>query len=268
MGVLSVHRLDWFGAALFFRNYLAITPARWLTGHFWSLSVEEHFYLFVPGLLLLVKRRRLQMLIALSGMMALWGFFVHFKHPSNLDGLRTDTRICSLLIPAIFAVALRRDATQRALIRYTRSWITILSATLILITLEEYVGRRHLRFSGACLTLTSTLIDPIMLSMLLISTIFHPTNRLARLLELPGLRFVGALSYSLYLWQQIFFVVPFAAVQNRSIFSEQPWIVRVFATAALAYGSYRLVERPMIKIGQKTVRNIDLRSTPGTIEIA
>lgn len=40
-------------AALFYVNYIPVSLVAWKAGHFWSLSVEEHFYLLWPALLLL-----------------------------------------------------------------------------------------------------------------------------------------------------------------------------------------------------------------------
>lgn len=42
----------------FFRNYVDLDFAHPITGHFWSLLIEEQFYLFWPSLLLLLDLRR------------------------------------------------------------------------------------------------------------------------------------------------------------------------------------------------------------------
>src|ERR1700750_223135 len=61
-GYLIVQKTEIFAAMFFYRNYtrllgrINISDAVF-TGHFWSLSIEEHFYLLLPGLLLLTKRR-------------------------------------------------------------------------------------------------------------------------------------------------------------------------------------------------------------------
>jgi peptidoglycan/LPS O-acetylase OafA/YrhL len=43
---------------------------------------------------------------------------------------------------------------------------------------------------------------------LLMSTVLFPRNALGRVLELPWVRWIGALSYSIYLWQQFFLQPP------------------------------------------------------------
>ena len=87
------------------------TPRTWYTIHFWSLSVEEHFYLLLPSLLIFVKRRRAVLLGALSVAVMLWVTLVTHFTALQKTGivLRTDMRIHALLIPAMFAVLLTRQ---------------------------------------------------------------------------------------------------------------------------------------------------------------
>src|SRR5580704_3843554 len=55
---LVVSRTEFVGSLLFFRNYLPDSIAGLYTAHFWSLAVEEHFYLIWPGLLVWLGVRR------------------------------------------------------------------------------------------------------------------------------------------------------------------------------------------------------------------
>ena len=56
-GVLKAPWSPVVGAALMVRDFVPRHAGLWETAHFWSLSVEEHFYIFLPLLLLFMIRR-------------------------------------------------------------------------------------------------------------------------------------------------------------------------------------------------------------------
>lgn len=91
--------------------------------------------------------------------------------------------------------------------------------------------------------------------LLLISTLLHPGSLTSRFLELPLVRFVGRISYSLYLWQMLFFdprTVP-APGSFRSY--NFPCFCSAFG---LAIASYYLIEQPLIRRGHGIARKFDL----------
>ena len=89
--------------------------------------------------------------------------------------------------------------------------------------------------------------ESALLAMLVAGTVLHPAGIVGRILENPAMKWVGRLSYSLYLWQQLF-LVP-GARWPLSILQRTPWnLIPVFVLAA---ASYELVERPMIRRGHR-----------------
>jgi peptidoglycan/LPS O-acetylase OafA/YrhL len=149
-----------------------------------------------------------------------------------------------MLIPAMFAIMLQSPDLRRRLTQWTRWWLIILVAAVGYITATIWLNS----ISGILLT---SIIEPTLLSMLLLSTVLHPANLLSRFLELRFMRFIGQISYSLYLWQQLFFVNHFGTKTNLLALSALPWWVRAIATFICAYASYRLLEKPLIKLGHR-----------------
>jgi peptidoglycan/LPS O-acetylase OafA/YrhL len=119
-GVLihTANHMEWsyvLGQALQLTNYLQIYfPTEHLapgTDIFWSLAVEEHFYLLFPWIFLwLVRlegpRKRAAVLLAVCALILLWRCYLEFALQSsyNRTYCATDTRIDSILFGCALAV--------------------------------------------------------------------------------------------------------------------------------------------------------------------
>jgi peptidoglycan/LPS O-acetylase OafA/YrhL len=87
----------------------------------------------------------------------------------------------------------------------------------------------------------------MLLTVIVVATVLHPTTWIGWILEHPGIRWIGRLSYSLYLWQE-FFALPQAKYPISLAQSFPLNLALLFATASL---SYRFIERPMIRLGHR-----------------
>lgn len=247
-GVIALYLRGVFGAALMIRNLWPPPPAPgyWYTAHFWSLAVEEHFYLLLPGFLVLCRRRRLAILsLAIIGL-EIWRFIV-FAHPALqqfgiLIYLRTDVVLDDILLGSLFAVALTRVSFRSLAERWLRPWVALLYTAAVSTELALH---------------TSRFDHPLLISIypiLITATVFHPDTWLGRLLELAPVRFVGRISYSLYLWQELFLdpLNKFPAHNFRS-HNSLAWS----AAIACAIASYFLVEKPLVKVGHRLAKRFD-----------
>lgn len=271
LGALSFFHILRIGAApllsslLFVQNYYfahlrnpAVSP---YTNHFWSLSIEEHFYLLLPWILYFVRRRRALVLGGLTLVACAYPVFI-FAHPAwwhlmggSYSGYRTEMRIHALLFPALLAVLLRKPAfkswCRRALILAP---FPVLVIQLILLQLLPAVGLGDLLL----------LVIPVGFPFLILGTSLHPENYFSRLLEWAPVRYLGRISYSLYLWQQLFFIGNHEQERAAGFLGHlqgKPWSLAVALLIAMA--SYYAVEKPLVRLGHKISERYHPRFSKG-----
>ena len=257
-GLIAFRMDSWRAALLFFVNFQA--EPLWYVGHFWSLAVEEHFYAFWPALLLFVRRKqRLPSAIALCLSVALWRALqfkfvtlgsTYFTHQG-----RTDFQLDGILWGAALALAFHRFGSHPTLRRLLTIPVGTLLFLLILASLFAPGGWKL--YQG--LLLFRRIATPVVL----LITILNCRGLVAAILENSWLRKLGRLSYSLYLWQQLFLVwgiqsAAYVAWPQRFPFN----LVCVFACALL---SYHLLERPFIRLSHRAAKSKQLTPPAETL---
>jgi peptidoglycan/LPS O-acetylase OafA/YrhL len=220
LGSIELKPWETLTAFLFLGNY---APHTWYTGHFWSLAVEEHFYLVWPLVVSRMGRLALVPSISVAVGTLIW---------RQLDLIplvvlpihRTDYRLDSFGVACAIAI----------LWHYRKpAWISSAWA----------LGSGCALWSIAFL-LPHTLFS-IRLSLKAIAAALIVAHVAAqaipwRALELPLVRWVGRLSYSLYIWQQIVL----------SDLLPIHWAGKLSIAIALAVMSYHWIEQPMIRMGR------------------
>jgi peptidoglycan/LPS O-acetylase OafA/YrhL len=89
-----------------------------------------------------------------------------------------------------------------------------------------------------------------------LSTVLQPASLLGRVLEWHPVRWLGTISYSLYLWQELF-LPELASEKAHGAFhnlQQAPW--NVLAILICACASRYLLELPMIRLGHRLERNV------------
>jgi len=233
LGIIAVHPTELLASLFFFRNYLQ-TPG-WFTGHFWSLAVEEHFYLIWPSLVVLLGLRRSRFAAAVGIMAVLiWRTF-DWQAMLTTAKYHTDLRLDGLLVgclAALFFRELREYLTKR--------WTVILPALLFVFYFA--INGVHTQWLSL-----AKLGQSLAVTTVIAATVANPDWGFSRLLETKILRWVGSLSYSLYLWQQIF-LNP-TLVNHRYVILQT--VARVAMAFICAYLSYRIIEKPAIRLGHR-----------------
>jgi peptidoglycan/LPS O-acetylase OafA/YrhL len=237
---------DIVGSLFFFRNYEGwYRESSISTAHFWSLSIEEHFYLFWPALFLLLRRRAAMATAAVGALgCAVWRFYdvstnftwhLSWIHPTGISyPIRTDVRIDGLLLGAVCALMLR-DPKLRLLFDKIPSWVAV--AALLLGVLSVRINH-----------LFPSLITNALIAVMLCVSAFGQQGIVSRMLTHRFLLWLGAISYSLYMWQQLFLLHP-AGPLPLGWLNQFP--ANVLASFAMASLSFRLLEQPAIAYGRR-----------------
>ena len=254
----------WFGALFFYRNYLphdVLPMSYFANGHFWTLSVEEHFYVILSLFLFLVRRNRLRWMTLLVLGTFIWPAIEEHFHVLNndLSDHMTQDTLRYLLWPSLLALILIVPEYKVFAIRYLHPCV-ITCAAMLSIFWDHYGSAvvhpwSHLWYSTHHPILGSDINIVILLfPFWVIATMLHPRGPLTRILEWGPLRWIGRLSYSLYLWHVVFFVVRFGPTPQTKnpmvhLWLRAPWnYLAAFACAAL---SYHLIEKPFIRLGHR-----------------
>jgi peptidoglycan/LPS O-acetylase OafA/YrhL len=227
---------DYFGAAANTKPLL----------HTWSLAVEEQFYIVFPLLLFLLRRRapaaERWILLAMAGASLAVSIHLSDADPTAAFYL-PHSRAWELLIGSLLAVGglpvVRKPVVAEVL--------ALIGLALIAFSLLEY-GRRT-PFPGVAA------LAPCIGAALIIHTGSQVSTMTSRVLAFAPVRFIGLISYSLYLWHWPIDVGLRLFVQPLSQLNKIEAVVASFIAATLSWkfveapfrrGSSRIAQRPAL----------------------
>lgn len=250
---LHLHGLDLAAVILFFRNLVNGDP---VTDHFWSLSIEEQFYLGWPLAMVLISRRwRLPVALLLLAAFPVIRIFSVCVFPHHLHVLVTRiVRFDSILAGCSLAIAWKMLGYRTLPIRLgDRLCAGGLAATLAAWIISA-LADVHPNYYGTATVGKEILQElvTVLLNLGVVSVMIAlatESTRLGRIINMKWLTGIGVISYSLYLWQQFFFFAP----------SLPHWMyylpIRLLGAFTVAAGSYYLVEGPMNRIRKRIKRS-------------
>jgi peptidoglycan/LPS O-acetylase OafA/YrhL len=251
---------------LFFYNFWLVFTHQFIDclHAFWSLAVEEHFYLFWPLAVFAFHRRALMRLCLAGAVLSLllrvalilggtWPLSAFFLTPCHLDGLLAGS-----------CVALAwRDPTDWARVQRWSGRVVLGSGCLLL---GIALGQRHflpdIDFRrGDAATVDSTLVLTLGLSCL--AVLFAGLVAIAvganqgdwprRVFEQPALRTIGKYSYGIYVFHPLILSLTVALLSPAShlpVFVAKP-VVAIWALVAslvTAWLSYHCFEKHFLRL--------------------
>jgi peptidoglycan/LPS O-acetylase OafA/YrhL len=244
----------------YFAHYASVSPLQ----HTWSLAVEEQYYLLWPlllgGLMVAVGSGRVRrsgdfllgVTLSLALISAVWmGVAAHLFGPDRAY-LGTDSRAWELLLGGAAAMmwppggATSRRTTSRRATPHGARWSVLSTAGALGVALgvASAGGPPPWIWDGGLVGIA------VCAGLVIVGGVRAPDGVVARLLALGPLRWLGAISYSLYLWHWP--VIVLMTTDTTGLSGWQLLLLRLAGMLAASCASFYLVERP--------IRNADWRA--------
>lgn len=239
-GVAQVSATQIGVAALQAQNYSAVLfgpggAGPWegqrTLGHFWSLALEEQFYWLWPLVLIRWRRHAPAILVALILAMPAIRVVTYLLWPASRLSLTSmfHTALDPIAIGCLLAFARERASAWVARLR--GRWIT--AAILFLFVVTPAIAET---VEGAWTFTFGRTIESLLAALVIVVLVDRPDFWLARAMRWQPIHFLGTISFSFYLWQELF------CLQGAAL-TLPPWLA-VPVSVGVAWLSWRFVETP------------------------
>ena len=235
----------------YFESFNQMSPLN----HFWSLAVEEQFYVVWPFIISLAfyyikKKSRIILFIILGAAMSALAMAILYEpgvDPSRIY-YGTDTRAFSLLIGAALALIWPSSRLANKIIPKARLILDVVGGIALIIILVMFWKTNQydpFLYRGGMVLLS-------LATALLVANLAHPASRIAQFLRFRPLRWMGVRSYGIYLWHYPIITLTNSGV-NAGEFSFTRAILQFVLIIAAAQISWKFIENP---IRQGALKNI------------
>lgn len=244
LGIYTQGADVWLHNLTFTTNFLPARP--FASAHLWSLGVEEQFYLFWPPVFVLCGVARslrvtvtvLSLPLLVAPAYRLLSHEVYLGFLPHMDGLA---------IGCLAAVLLMRQADL--LKKYVGQHLRP-AALLGIILIVAPTALRHAPVVRSYLFYFGRTLQDSGFAILLLQSVLLSHRGAYRLLNIAWVRQIGVLSFSLYIWQEVFCSPSGSFTYDNHVWwlTTPFWLIVTFLVAAISY--YGL-ERPLFRLRAK-----------------
>jgi peptidoglycan/LPS O-acetylase OafA/YrhL len=249
------HATTWVGNLTFTTDFL---EGEFTSAHLWSLAVEEQFYVIWPISLVMILRNRRPVRLALMCLGAPLAIAPVFRVLSYVSTHGNRAVPAWLFPPHSFfnyvdSIAL--GCTGAILFATSSSWLKHIEqrrslwSTLALFFVLGPYALQKLQLAGKLNVPFGPGLQAVGLTILIMQSIASPRAWAFRGLNVAPVCWLGVLSYSLYIWQQIFCSGAAAFGVAHKVFLTFPlWVLAALLVATVSYYGF---ERPFLGLRRK-----------------
>ena len=231
-------------------NFETISTQLWTYpfAHFWSICIEEHFYLFWPLIVAFIPFKKLpSAIILLIGLSWLYKIYTYIFLASNWYQLylHTFSRMDVILLGGLLAVFYIRKPFE-----FKLNWISMVLISLILVLLLSFDDMSN--FDNMLNGVTRRMVYISLMGLLMMDILFNPSRK-AAIGRFKPLLYLGKVSYGIYMYGNILVLVvikkflPLLHVNNIYLY----FLVIFTASLIVPVISYELMEKPFLKLKQR-----------------
>ena len=248
----ALNRIGWIGNLTFTRNFIG---SDFTSDHLWSLSVEEQFYVLWPMLFVafgLAANSRILRILAIPVLMAPISRVIGYKtFPAFLApvfrGYSFFSFFDALAVGCACAILLsRRRKDIDNMIKARPGTVFSVGLALLLVTYVLIKLSPKVALLRAVLVPLGPTAQAFGFAILVLHSIISPQWGVYRVLNYGWVRQIGVVSYSIYIWQQLFCTKPHVFGLGNVWWMSFPfWLLPVFTLAFISYYGF---ERPFLRL--------------------
>jgi len=239
---LKISYINILGTCLYLMNFTSFFRkyySSWFTGHFWSLSVEEQFYLGIPFILKRKFKAYLMVILSIIFVLPLFICLQYLIPALNTGFLYAFThylvKFQGIAVGCLFSVLMFKYPMHKSFSGKFKGMLNIVAFILILTIPYDDFFSLESTFTG--------LLICFLIGYIITSNMAPCTDLVFKFLNFKPLKLIGILSYSIYIWQQMF-----TSIDDRLPFFMTRAPYNIICIIIVSCCSYYFYERSFLKL--------------------